>query len=51
MKKSASQRRLVEQQGMPIAAARVLAWLQTAVAGPFLDFVRRYRWHACCCLR
>jgi MFS transporter, PAT family, beta-lactamase induction signal transducer AmpG len=39
-------RRLVEQQGMPIAVARVLAWLQTAVAGPFLDFVRRYRWHA-----
>jgi PAT family beta-lactamase induction signal transducer AmpG len=27
-------------------AARVLAWLQSAVVGPFADFIGRYRWHA-----
>ena len=26
--------------------ARLLAWLQTAVVGPFADFIRRFRWHA-----
>ncbi|HQR69832.1 MAG TPA: AmpG family muropeptide MFS transporter [Burkholderiaceae bacterium] len=25
---------------------RLLAWLQSAVVGPFADFIRRYRWHA-----
>jgi PAT family beta-lactamase induction signal transducer AmpG len=30
----------------PGAAARLLAWLQTAVIGPFADFVTRYRWRA-----
>ena len=27
-------------------AARLLAWLESAVVGPFADFVRRYRWQA-----
>ena len=26
--------------------SRLLSWLYTAVASPFLDFVLRYRWHA-----
>jgi PAT family beta-lactamase induction signal transducer AmpG len=31
----------------PVApVARLLAWLQSAVVGPFADFIRRYRWHA-----
>jgi PAT family beta-lactamase induction signal transducer AmpG len=25
---------------------RMLAWLETAVVGPFADFIRRYRWQA-----
>ncbi len=25
---------------------RLVAWLQSAVAGPFADFIRRYRWQA-----
>jgi PAT family beta-lactamase induction signal transducer AmpG len=28
------------------AGERLLAWLQTAVVGPFADFIRRYRWQA-----
>jgi MFS transporter, PAT family, beta-lactamase induction signal transducer AmpG len=31
-------------QGMPWA--RLVAWLQSAVVGPFADFIRRYRWQA-----
>jgi MFS transporter, PAT family, beta-lactamase induction signal transducer AmpG len=27
-------------------AARLLAWLKSAVVGPFADFIRRYRWQA-----
>ncbi len=27
-------------------AARLLGWLDSAVVGPFLDFVLRYRWQA-----
>jgi len=27
-------------------SARLVAWLQSAVVGPFADFVGRYRWHA-----
>jgi MFS transporter, PAT family, beta-lactamase induction signal transducer AmpG len=30
----------------PDAGARLLAWLQIAVIGPFADFVTRYRWQA-----
>jgi len=30
----------------PSRGARLLAWLQTAVIGPFADFIGRYRWHA-----
>lgn len=33
-------------QGMPAGSARLVAWLQTAVVGPFIDFIQRYRWHA-----
>ena len=28
------------------AWARLMAWLQSAVVGPFADFIRRYRWQA-----
>jgi MFS transporter, PAT family, beta-lactamase induction signal transducer AmpG len=38
--------RLIAEHGTSPRVARVIAWLQTAVAGPFVDFVRRYRWHA-----
>jgi PAT family beta-lactamase induction signal transducer AmpG len=31
---------------LPSPAARVLAWLYSAVASPFLDFILRYRAHA-----
>jgi len=40
---------LATQAGAPTPgapAARVLAWLQAAVIGPFADFIGRYRWHA-----
>jgi PAT family beta-lactamase induction signal transducer AmpG len=28
------------------ASQRLTAWLNSAVVGPFADFIRRYRWHA-----
>lgn len=31
---------------LPPPRSGLLAWLQAAVLGPFLDFVLRYRWHA-----
>jgi PAT family beta-lactamase induction signal transducer AmpG len=31
---------------LPPPRAGLLAWLQAAVLGPFLDFVQRFRWHA-----
>src|SRR5581483_5199685 len=47
---SAEQRRAVTARlqagALPLAAARVLAWLYTTVCQPFLDFVRHYRWQA-----
>jgi PAT family beta-lactamase induction signal transducer AmpG len=36
----------VEERNFAPRTARVLAWLETAVIGPFADFIRRYRWHA-----
>jgi len=38
--------RLVSERGISMQLARVLAWLQTAVIGPFADFIGRFRWHA-----
>ncbi len=38
--------RLMAERGMSPRAAAALAWLRTAVIGPFADFVVRYRWHA-----
>ncbi|HZA96075.1 MAG TPA: AmpG family muropeptide MFS transporter [Burkholderiaceae bacterium] len=38
-------RRLSAERGVSSQLARVLAWLQTAVVGPFADFVARFRWH------
>ena len=38
--------RLIAERGMSPRAAAALAWLRTAVIGPFADFVVRYRWHA-----
>lgn len=32
--------------GMSPRSARLLAWVQGAVIGPFADFVQRYKWHA-----
>ena len=37
---------LATERGMSPRAARLIAWLQTAVIGPFADFIRRFRWHA-----
>ena len=39
-------RRLSAERGVAPWLARLLAWLQTAVVGPFADFIRRFRWHA-----
>lgn len=38
--------RLIAERGMSPRLARALAWLQTAVIGPFSDFIRRFRWYA-----
>ena len=38
--------RLMVERGLGPRSARVLAWVQTAVIGPFADFIRRFRWHA-----
>ncbi len=38
--------RLIAERGMSLPIARLLAWLQTAVVGPFSDFIRRFRWYA-----
>ena len=38
--------RLIVERGLAPRVARMLAWLQTAVIGPFADFIRRFRWHA-----
>lgn len=38
--------RLRQERGWSDTRARFAAWLTSAVAGPFADFVRRYRWHA-----
>lgn len=35
-----------EQAAAARLHSRMLSWLYTAVASPFLDFVLRYRWHA-----
>ncbi|MGZ8273791.1 MAG: MFS transporter, partial [Burkholderiaceae bacterium] len=39
-------RRLMVERGMSARTAKLLAWVRTAVVGPFADFVARYRWHA-----
>jgi PAT family beta-lactamase induction signal transducer AmpG len=39
-------RRLVAERGMSPRTAAFMAWLRTAVVGPFADFIARYRWHA-----
>ncbi len=39
-------RRLSTERGVSSQLARLLAWLQTAVVGPFADFIARFRWHA-----
>ena len=39
-------RRLMAERGMSARTAALLAWLRTAVVGPFADFIARYRWHA-----
>jgi PAT family beta-lactamase induction signal transducer AmpG len=38
--------RLARERGLTPRVAALLAWLHTAVVGPFADFLRRYRWHA-----
>ncbi len=38
--------RLVAERGLGPRAAAVVAWVRTAVVGPFADFIERYRWHA-----
>jgi PAT family beta-lactamase induction signal transducer AmpG len=38
--------RLITERRIDRRAARLLAWLQIAVIGPFADFIGRYRWHA-----
>ncbi len=39
-------RTLTIERGISPRMAQLLAWLQTAVIGPFADFIRRFRWHA-----
>jgi PAT family beta-lactamase induction signal transducer AmpG len=38
--------RLIAERGLGPRAAAVIAWVRTAVVGPFADFIDRYRWHA-----
>jgi PAT family beta-lactamase induction signal transducer AmpG len=38
--------RLVAERGVGPRTAAVIAWVRTAVVGPFADFIARYRWHA-----
>ena len=38
--------KLSAERGVSWRVARLLAWLQTAVVGPFADFIGRFRWHA-----
>jgi PAT family beta-lactamase induction signal transducer AmpG len=38
--------REVDAGGLPAPLARAATWLYVAVGGPFVDFVRRYRWQA-----
>ena len=38
--------RLIAEHGLGPRAAAVIAWVRTAVVGPFADFIDRYRWHA-----
>lgn len=38
--------RLVDERGLRPRPAAFVAWLRTAVIGPFADFIGRYRWHA-----
>ena len=39
-------RKWVAERGMSPKMARLFAWVQTAVIGPFADFIRRFRWYA-----
>ena len=39
-------RRLSAERGVSSRVARLLAWLQSAVVGPFADFIGRFRWYA-----
>jgi len=43
---SALAQRLMAERGLSSPVARTIAWLQTAVIGPFADFIERFRWHA-----
>ncbi|MFN7778329.1 MAG: AmpG family muropeptide MFS transporter [Betaproteobacteria bacterium] len=38
--------RYAAERGWPARTARVAAWVQVSVVGPFADFLHRYRWHA-----
>jgi len=38
--------RLMAKHRISSSLARAIAWLQTAVIGPFADFIGRFRWHA-----
>ena len=38
--------RLMAKYRISSSLARAIAWLQTAVIGPFADFIGRFRWHA-----
>jgi PAT family beta-lactamase induction signal transducer AmpG len=38
--------RLVAERAMGPRAAALVAWVRTAVVGPFADFIARYHWHA-----
>jgi PAT family beta-lactamase induction signal transducer AmpG len=36
----------VDERGLSPRTAALVAWVRSAVIGPFADFVTRYRWHA-----
>lgn len=38
--------RLARERGLAPRTARLAAWAYHAIVGPFLDFLRRYRWQA-----
>jgi PAT family beta-lactamase induction signal transducer AmpG len=42
----ALQTKLQTENGLPPRVAQAAAWVYSAILGPFMEFVQRFRWHA-----